>query len=178
MLTGPPVTGFPMFSVASTLAALRQHLPGVAVVLLALGLLGAGAGHSELHHPGLSHLLGHPGLQASNSSARPQQGANSERATADRESSSAGSQPPVSERTTAGWLTSIATAEPPGAAPQWRVPPLRPLPAFGDSTWNSAAADQSPAVTLTRRRRDQGESTRRLALLWASLQAWKVRLQI
>lgn len=176
-----------MFSVASTLAALRQRLPGVAVTLLALGLLGAAAGLERLGRD-------HAGLPASEQSAAPPHAAGnvphaagtSQAAAAPPLAGNHQSSPPEPQAppadptaaTAAAWLTSIVTAEPPGATPQWRVPPLRPLPAFGDSTWNSAAADQSPAVTLTLRRRDQGESTRRLALLWASLQAWKIRLQI
>lgn len=178
-----------MFSVASTLTAYRQRLLGVAVALLALGLLGAGAGLERLgrDHAGLPasdhaaappHVAGNAPHAAGKSHAASHHAADAPPRAVDHESSPPEPQAPAADHTTAAWLTSIVTAEPPGVAPQWRVPPLRPLPAFGDSTWNSAAADQSPAVTLTLRRRDQGESTRRLALLWASLQAWKIRLQI
>lgn len=66
----------------------------------------------------------------------------------------------------------------PGQSHQGQSPQVRLALAFGDSAWNTIAADVGCAVVLTERLAGAAKATRRVAPLWGSLQVREVRLQI
>lgn len=66
----------------------------------------------------------------------------------------------------------------PGQSHQGQVPPVRLALTFGDSAWDAVAADVCGAVVVTEQRAGAGQTARRSAPPWGSLQVQGVRLQI